>query len=99
MRELQRAFVSSTAYALALSTPFGKRLRQEHTWATVVIGVALTLYHYYQHRPDPELKALQFFAATGTPIVAMAILEEMKHWEQVLQWAVNTDRGSGRSTR
>ena len=67
---LALAFLLSSLYAAFLAmTDFGLWLRQELTWLTVVIGVALTLACIALIDLRAAGVAALFFGATGLPIV------------------------------
>jgi hypothetical protein len=92
-RNLRNAFVASCAYSAALSTPYGRRLRLEHTWFTVVVGTLLTIWFYLRQRPDPELTVLKFFIATGLPIVGACLAEDMERRGHQYQWVIHANDG------
>ena len=71
---LALAFLLSGLYAAFLAmTDFGLWLRQELTWLTVVIGVALTLTCIALIDLRSAGVAALFFVATGLPIVAESL--------------------------
>lgn len=61
------AAVTSTAYALWLNTPTGKRWERDETWVVVAIGVLLTLAWFAPLDWRAALWMVGFFVATGTP--------------------------------
>ena len=71
---LALAFVLSLLYAAMLAaTDFGLWLRQELTWVTVVLGVAMTLGCMALVDRNAAGLAALFFAVAGVPIVGESL--------------------------
>ena len=81
--QLVGAFLSSTVYAFWLNTRTGRRWAVEHTWATVVIGSALTLGWLATWQPLSAAWALLFFVATGIPIIVQSLARQLERTGRV----------------
>jgi hypothetical protein len=63
------AGLTSTLYALALSTPLGQRLTLAKTHYTVIFGVGMTIGFIALVDLEAAKMLLTFFVVTGFPIV------------------------------
>jgi hypothetical protein len=77
------AGVSAVGYALILSTSWGRRWAVALTWTTVVLGDALTLFWLATFDQQAAIKALMFFAVTGTPIIIRSLVLDFQERESV----------------
>lgn len=77
--------VSSTLYALLLSTPFGRRWTERQTWTTVVLGVALTLAWLLAEDPKAARRTLVYFVVSGLPIIVRSLLLDFIEFEDVIE--------------
>lgn len=80
---LVAAGVTATAYALILSTSWGRRWAVALTWTTVVLGDALTLFWLAMFNRQAALDALLFFVVTGTPIIIRSLVLEFQEREEI----------------
>lgn len=83
--------VASALYAGWLDTPAGREWCARRTWATVVMGVGLTLALAACIVPfEWWLWVAGLFGATGLPIVARSLRNEMRR-EQAAKWSARDD--------
>lgn len=73
-------FVTATVYALLLSTREGRRFTVDHTWATVVGGVAIVLM-WGSLIDNTAIDWWWRFAAGGVPMVVRSLLIQRRDRE------------------
>lgn len=67
------------AYAFALNSPAGKKIADEHTWLTVVIGTSLVLCALFFIMAFQDwLNILIAFAVAGTPMIARSLINKSR---------------------
>ncbi len=92
---LTLAFVLSALYAAFLArADAGLWLRQEQTWLSVVIGVALTLGCIAAVNASVAAMTALFFAASGTPIVFESLLRQYRQHREAQK--LQLGRGDGK---
>lgn len=84
---LSLLFLSSALYAVALSTPLGRKWTERKTWTTVVVGDALILVFYALYDAPAALDAFWFFAAAGVPIIVREVVLEFHREVRIEQRA------------
>ena len=76
--------LSSALYAVALTTPTGRRWAARQTWSTVVAGVALTTgWMATESRHAAGLGAL-YFAVAGVPIIFRSLWLQLREDAELL---------------
>lgn len=68
------AFLASAMYAIALTTPRGRKWTIRQTWATVVVGVMMTLLFVWLEDRKSAERVRDYFIATGIPIIARSLI-------------------------
>jgi len=73
---------TSTAYAALLNTRQGKKLADEYTWASVVIGTSLVLVMLQFILPKKHWeKVACAFTVAGIPMIARSLINKKKRAE------------------
>lgn len=75
--------LTTTLYAVLLSTPLGLRWTIAQTWSTVVLGTALVLGWLAWFDWSAALLALLFFAVGGLPIVIRSLVIDFRERERI----------------
>lgn len=75
--------LTTTVYAVLLSTPLGRRWTVAQTWTTVVLGTAIVLAWLAWFDWRAALLALAFFAVGGLPIVIRSLILDFRERESV----------------
>lgn len=85
------AAITSTAYALWLNTPTGRRWERDETWVVVAIGVTLTLAWYAPLDWRAAAWVLLFFVVTGVPQAIRAMSIRMHERARIEKRAARDD--------
>lgn len=75
--------LTTTIYALLLSTPLGLRWTLAQTWTTVVLGTVIVLAWLAWFDWRAAALALLFFAVGGTPIVIRSLVLDFRESERI----------------
>ena len=78
-------FLVCTLYALILATRTGQRFADRHTWATVVLGVAIVLgFVWIQDSEAAQLSATMFIVAS-VPIISRSLILDFLRSEREIE--------------
>lgn len=83
-----------TVYAALLTTRRGQKFTLDHTWATVVIGVAVVLLWIATQGLHNAWLDFAFFAAGGLPLVLRSFWLYWRNQQQLVEY-LRKSRGDG----
>jgi hypothetical protein len=85
---LAGVFATSTVYALALSTPTGRRWAQEQTWATVAAGVTLVAAWMAAEKRHAGTHTMVYFTVAGVPMIARSLWLQLDRLDAIIERAM-----------
>lgn len=86
LHALVGCFVTCSAYATLLNTSRGRHMTLYHTWATVVVGVALVLGWKNTQERQGTRTDFAFFAAGGLPLIVRALLLNQQYTDEHMDY-------------
>lgn len=81
-------FASATLYALALSTPAGRRWAQEQTWATVAAGVTMVAAWMATEQRHAGTHTMLYFAVAGVPMIIRSLWLQLGRLDAIIERAM-----------
>ena len=90
-------FLSSAAFAAALTTRWGQAKTLDHLWIAgfVVAGVSIVLAWLYVANATAALWGFAFFVAGGTPMLIRAVYLWMRHKQQHIAYLQQRAQSAG----
>jgi hypothetical protein len=85
---LAGVLATSTAYALILSTPAGRRWAQEQTWATVAAGVTLVAAWMAAEERHAGTHTILYFSVAGVPMIARSLWLQLGRIDAIIERAM-----------